>query len=131
MTSRSTPAPRAPRRGMTIVELIVAMTILTIGLLGIVGVSAAIGRSLGEARSDNLAALAAQSRFETVAGQACNNLAIVGQSGTTTSRNITEYWRIEAGGNNTLLVIDSVQWATRRGTRRHVFRTLLPCRNGA
>ena len=123
-------APRA-RRGMTLVELIVAMSILTIGLLGIVGVSAGIGRSLGEARADNLAALSAQTRFEIIAGMQCNSMAIVGQSGTVTSRNITERWRIADGGNNTLLVTDSVFWTTRRGQRKQAFRTLLPCRPGA
>lgn len=116
---------------MTLVELIVAMTILTVGLLGIVGVSAGIGRLLGEARSDNIAALRAQSRIESVAGMQCNNNAIVGQGGTVSSRNVTETWSIQNGGNNTLLVIDSVQWVTRRGARRQVFRTLLPCRPGA
>lgn len=116
---------------MTLVELIVAMTILTVGLLGIVGVSAGIGRGLGESRSDNLAALAAQSRMELVAGKQCNNLAIVGQGGTSSSRNITETWTVADGGNNTILVTDLVTWTTRRGQRRQTFRTLLPCRPGA
>lgn len=129
-TSRRRAAVR-PRRGMTLVELIVAMSILTIGLLGIVGVSAGIGRSLGEARADNLAALRAQTRVEMVAGKQCNSLAIVGQGATETSRNITEIWKIADGGNNTLLVTDTVRWTTRRGQRQQVFRTLLPCRPGA
>jgi len=122
---------RRPRRGLTLVELIVAMSILSIGLLGIVGVSAAIARSLGEARADNLAAVRAQSRVEQIAGMQCNSGAIVGQGGTVASRNITEKWTIQDGGNNTLLVIDSVSWTTRRGQRKAVFRTLLPCRPGA
>ncbi len=116
---------------MTLVELIVAMSILSIGLLGIVGVSAAIGRSLGEARADNLAALAAQTRVEGIAGKQCNSMAIAGQGGTVSSRNITEVWAITDGGNNTLLVTDSVRWVSRRGQRQAVFRTLLPCRPGA
>lgn len=131
MTASRTSAPPRPRRGMTLVELIVAMSILSVGLLGIVGVSAAIARSLGEARADNLAALVAQTRVEKIAGTRCNSMAIAGQSGSVTSRNITEHWSITDGGNNTLLVVDSVTWTTRRGQRRAVFRTLLPCRPGA
>lgn len=131
MTSRIERTGSRPRRGMTLVELIIAMSLLTIGLLGIVGVSAGIGRSLGESRSDNLAAVRAQSRFEAVAGMQCNSLAIVGQGGTESSRNITEVWKISDGGNNTLLVTDTVTWITRKGTRKQAFKTLLPCRNGA
>lgn len=121
--------PRA-RRGVTLVELIVAMTILSIGLLAIVGTSSGIARGLGESRGDNLAAVVAQSRMETVAGMTCTGLSLP-RTGTTTTRGVTEKWRIADGGNNTLLVTDSVSWTTRRGTRKQVFVTLLPCRNNA
>ena len=62
-TRRRLVCGRRPRRGVTLVELIVASTVLMVGLLSIVGVSASIARSLGEARIDGLAGLAAQSRF--------------------------------------------------------------------
>ena len=134
MTRRSRLARRArasqPRRGVTLVELIVAMTILTVGLMAIVGVSASVARSLGESRSDNLAAIAAESRFEKVAGDACSGLTL-NTAFTATNRNVSEKWIIQDGGNNTRLVIDSVSWTTRRGTRKLAFQTLLPCRPGA
>lgn len=118
------------RRGVTLVELIVAMTILTMGLLAIVGTSGAIARGLGEARSDNLAAIVASSRFEEVAGTSCSNLTL-SQSATVTSRGITEKYIITDAGNNTRLVVDSVSWQTNRGTRRQAFSILLVCRPGA
>jgi len=121
---------RGPRRGVTLVELLVAMTILTVGLLAIVGVNGSFARSLGESRSDNLAAIAAQSRFEQVAGTACTGLTL-NTVATATSRSVTERWVVVDAGNNTRQVIDSVSWSTRRGTRRLVFQTLLPCRPGA
>jgi prepilin-type N-terminal cleavage/methylation domain-containing protein len=121
--------PRA-RRGVTLVELLVAMTILTVGLMAIVGVSGSVARSLGESRSDNLAAIAAQSRFEQVAGTSCTSLTLNTVTAAT-SRNVTERWVVVDAGNNTRSVIDSVSWTTRRGTRRLVFQTLLPCRPGA
>jgi prepilin-type N-terminal cleavage/methylation domain-containing protein len=127
---RSLRAPRAPRRGVTLVELLVAMTILTVGLLAIVGVSGSVARSLGESRSDNLAAIAAESRFEQVAGTACTSLTLNTVS-SATNRNVTERWVVVDAGNNTRQVIDSVRWTTRRGTRSLVFQTLLPCRPGA
>lgn len=129
-------APDAPagrlrqRRGVSLVELLVAMTLLVVGLLAIVGVSGTVARSLTESRGDNLAAVIAGSRFEKIAGTACLSLT----QGTVTevaTRRITERYIVTDGGNNTLIVIDSVSWQTRRGTRRQVFTTLLPCRPGA
>src|SRR6185503_14552141 len=121
MTMRRSPAP-APRArtGVTLVELLVAMTILSVGLLAIVGVSASVSRSLGESRSDNLAAIYAQSRFEKLAGTACTSLTLNSWS-TVTFRNVTEKYRVLDGGNNTRLVTDSVSWTTREGTRRQAF----------
>ncbi|HJQ20478.1 MAG TPA: prepilin-type N-terminal cleavage/methylation domain-containing protein [Gemmatimonadaceae bacterium] len=118
------------RSGVTLVELIVAMTILTVGLLAIVGVSASVARSLGESRSDNLAAIAAESRFEIVAGTACSTLTL-GTVSSATNRNVTERYVVIDDLNNTRMIIDSVSWTTRRGTRRFNFRSILPCRPGA
>ena len=118
------------RRGVSLVELLVAMTLLVIGLLAIVGVSASITRSLGESRGDNTAAVVAQSRFEQLAGTACTSLTL-GTTVQETTRGVTERYRVVDGGNNTRQIIDSVSWNTRKGTRRQAFSTLLPCRPGA
>lgn len=118
------------RRGVTLIELIVAMTILSIGLLAIVGTSGAIARGLGESRGDNLAAMVAQSRFEELAGTQCTGMTL-GQLNTTTTRGVTEKYIVTDAGNNTRLIVDSVSWQTRRGVRRQTFSTLLPCRPNA
>lgn len=106
------------------------MTLLTMGLLAIVGVSGSITRSLGESRGDNTAAIVAQSRFEQLAGTACTSLSL-GTTFQATTRGVTERYRVIDGGNNTRMIIDSVSWTTRKGTRRQAFSTLLPCRPGA
>jgi len=118
------------RRGVTLVELIVAMSILSVGLLAVAGVSASIARSLGESRGETLAATAAMARFELIAGMQCSSLTLATWT-TVGSRGITEKYTITDNGNNTRLVIDSVSWVNRRGTRRAAFTTLLPCRTGA
>jgi Tfp pilus assembly protein FimT len=128
---RSTSARRLrARRGVTLVELIVASTILMMGLLGIVGVSASIARSMGEARIDGLAAMAAQSRFERLAGMFCEELALDVVT-LDSARGVTERWVVTDAGNNTRLLTDSVSWITRRNTRRANFQTLITCRPGA
>jgi prepilin-type N-terminal cleavage/methylation domain-containing protein len=129
MHRRSARGPRA-RRGVSLVELLVAMTLITIGLLAIVGVSGTVSRSLGESRTDNTAALTAQSRFEQLAGTACTSFTLNTPT-EVTIRGVTERYRITDAGNNTRAIVDSVSWKTREGTRRQAFTTLLPCRPGA
>lgn len=128
------------RRGVSLVELIVAVTILMFGMLTIVGISSTTARSLGESRSDNLAAITATSRFEYLASLGCTMSSGVatGLSGVTTNtayavttRGVTERYRVVLGANNTLILYDSLSWETRRITRRQAFMTLLPCRTGA
>ena len=133
------------RKGVTLVELIVAVTIIMFGMLTIVGISSTTARSLGESRSDGLAAMSAQSRFEWLASLGCTFDAgglATGLSGLTTgstyeetNRGITERYKIElissAIGNNTIMIYDTVSWQTRRSTRRQGFQSIIPCRRGA
>ena len=117
MTKRLRKGGARARRGVTLIELIVAVTILMLGLLSIVGISASVARSLGESRSDGLAALAAQSRFEKLAGTACTSFSL-GTVTEATIRGITERYVVTDAGNNTRLLSDTVSWKTRRITRR-------------
>jgi hypothetical protein len=133
------------RKGVTLVELIVAVTIIMLGMLTIVGISSTTARSLGESRSDGLAAIAAQSRFETLASLGCvfgTNGFATGLSGMVTgtvyevtTRGITERYKIEllnsAIGTNTIIMYDTLSWQTRRVTRRQGFQSIVPCRQGA
>lgn len=122
--------PRRSRRGVSLVELLVAMSILSVGLLAVAGVSGSISRSLGESRNETLAATAAMARFEKLAGTDCASLTL-DQTTVETIRGITERYRVTNNGNNTRMLIDTVSWTTRRGTRTAAFTTLIPCRTGA
>jgi Tfp pilus assembly protein PilV len=133
MMNRKRPRARSrrARRGVTLIELIVASTILMFGLLSIVGVSAMVSRSLGESRNQSLAATYAQSRFERLAGQQCSTFSLGTVTEQTTS-GVTERYVVTDGGNNTRALWDTVTWKTsRNATRRATFRSLIPCRPGA
>jgi hypothetical protein len=106
------------------------MSILSVGLMAIAGVSGGIARSLGESRSQTLAATAAMARFEQIAGTRCSSLTLSTVT-EVSNRNVTERFIILDAGNNTRMIIDTVSWNTRRGTRSAAFTTLLPCRPGA
>ncbi len=118
------------RRGVTLVELVVAMTILTVGILGFVACAGFLTRGLAGASSDTVAAVYGQSSIEELAGTACLTIPL-NTVKTTKSRGITRKSVVTNNGNNTLAVLDSLSW-TNRGTPRVVtLETILPCRPGA
>lgn len=119
-----------PRRGVTLVELIVAMTILTVGLLGFVASSGYLTRGLNGANNDTVAGVIAQSGLEELAGTACLTLPL-NQTQQTVTRGITRRSRVTDNGNNTLLVLDSLSWNARGRARVATFQSIIPCRPGA
>ena len=120
----------AARRGVTLVELIVAITILTVGLLGFVASSAFLTRGLSGANSDTVAGVIAQSGLEELAGTACLTIPLNTTSQTVT-RGITRRSRVTNNGNNTLLVVDTLKWTARGRARVVAVQSIIPCRPGA
>ena len=118
------------RRGLTLVELIVAMTILTVGLLGFVASSGYLTRGLGGANSDTVAGVIAQSGLEELAGTACLSVPL-NQVTQTVTRGITRRSRVTDNGNNTRLILDSLTWKARGRNRVVTYRSIMPCRPGA
>lgn len=125
---------RRPRRGLgktrdgiTIIEVIVAMMILTFGLLGMAGFSLTMTKQFKASSRQETAALLVQSRIDSVASIRCQALAPSGpQSGTFTYLGVTEKWVI-ADGNDIKILTDSVTFSPR--TRPLVYRSIIPCRD--
>ena len=120
------PAPRK-REGMTIIEVIVAMMILTFGLLGMAGFSLTVTKQFKASTKQEAAALMVQSRIDSVASIRCQALAPSGpQTGTMVNLGVTEKWVIE-DGNDIKVLTDTVTFSPR--TRPLVYRSIIPCRD--
>jgi Tfp pilus assembly protein PilV len=118
--------PKA-RKGLTIIEVILAMIILTFGLLGMAGFSMTVTKQFKSSTKQETAALMVQSRIDSVASIRCQALAPSGtQSGTITRLGVTERWSI-ADGNDIKVLLDSVTFTPR--TRALVYRSIIPCRD--
>lgn len=117
-------AARSSRAGFTLVELIVAIIILTIGVLGLAGSAAVVTRQIGSGNQLTIAAGVSQSRFETLAAQTCANAT----GGPVTTRGITENWSV-TGSGQTRIVRDSLSYVVaRRGARFVIHESVIQCR---
>jgi Tfp pilus assembly protein PilV len=129
MTRRNRKYRRAvnKREGMTIIEVIVAMMILTFGLLGMAGFSLTVTKQFKASTKQEAAALMVQSRIDSVASIRCQALAPSGpQTGTLVNLGVTENWVI-SDGNDIKILTDTVTFSPR--TRPLVYRSIIPCRD--
>ncbi|HUE89453.1 MAG TPA: prepilin-type N-terminal cleavage/methylation domain-containing protein [Vicinamibacterales bacterium] len=111
------------RAGFTIVELIVAMLMLTIGLLGLAGVGAVVLKQMKSGTYQTIAASIAQSRFEQFEGDPCNSIS----SGSATVRGMTETWTASAVGIRAKAIQDTVTFSGTTGTKKVGIHTVVSC----
>jgi prepilin-type N-terminal cleavage/methylation domain-containing protein len=121
-----------PRAGFTIVELIVAIIVLSVGVLALASSAGVMMRLMTDGNRQAHAASIAQSRFDSLAsvGSAaanCNAIAPPGGSvgGTRADRGVVERWRATRTGAVTLTVLDSVRLP--RTTNALVFGSVVRC----
>jgi prepilin-type N-terminal cleavage/methylation domain-containing protein len=113
------------RNGFTIIEVIIALTLLACGALAIVGASAAAVRAVDSADRQRHAITTARERLEDLAASGCSRLS--GGTATDSARGLRESWRIAAGRNGVSLVTDSVTYVDRAARRLVVLHRLVVC----
>ena len=115
-----------PRSGFTLVELMVAMFVLTIGLLGLLGAAANTIRVVGEGDRTVAAAYYAASRIDQLTALGCDNVA----DGTETVDGIYNLSWIVAGDTTSSVrpVMLTAQYPGVRGqVRADTFETSIAC----
>ena len=123
---RRRPAAGA-RRGLTIIELMAAVVILSIGVLGLAGTATVVTRMMGQGDRHSDAASAAQTRFERLRGTRCP------VTGGGAAGQIAERWVVVGmvGPANLRLyeVVDTVTIRTRTNARiqKQVYRSIVRC----
>ena len=110
------------RKGFSLIELMVAIMILTVALLGLAATSAVATQMIGASGRSTLAASVAQSRFELLRRGRCTTLA----GGSAYTRGVSESWQIDSI-RTSAFVTERVTYQTRRGPRTQTFRTVRPC----
>jgi prepilin-type N-terminal cleavage/methylation domain-containing protein len=114
------------RRGVTLVEMLVAIVMITFAALGLMGVSGNIAESSGDGMRHTVAAGIAQARLDSLTSLACASLASGAATGYSSNRGVIEKWSVVDGRNiKTIKVIVSIP-------RRKVpltYETIVPCRD--
>ena len=112
------------RSGFTIVELVVAIIIMTVGVLALATGSAGVARQMRAGNQSSLAAVIGQSRLETIRSLGCTSLS----NGTATTRGMTEKWTITWLSGRARAVTESVTYVPRASvTRTLALRSVVPC----
>jgi prepilin-type N-terminal cleavage/methylation domain-containing protein len=94
MLTRISRAAVRRRSGFTVMELLVAIVILSIGLLGLAATSGIVMRMIGGGGHQTVAANVALARFEQMRGLSCGRIT----DGSAMSRNVQESWSVTPVG---------------------------------
>ena len=125
MRSQLSISPRLAPRGVTLVEVIVALVLVAVGLLGIAGSSTLAMRATTSHSLAQRAAAMARQRVALLEAAGCLR-ALDGAVNDSTS-GVAEYWRVVSRSDAVVALDDSVTWRV-DGRRRHfVVRTALLC----
>lgn len=115
--------------GFTVVEVLVAVTVISIGLLALAGSSAVVARMLAGSRQATLAVQAAERRLEELRRQAhaAAPTCLAPASGSTTGTDgIAERWAVLTGSGTVVLRV-IVTRHTSRGDVTDTLATAVTC----
>jgi type II secretory pathway component PulJ len=112
--------------GYTLIEIIVALMLFTIGGLALVTTSALIGRAMSTDAIRERAGRMAASRLEIISAD-CRGAV----SGRETAQQIESEWSIAVLDSARLRVVESVSFPTPGGRRTERFRSVLACPSAA
>lgn len=112
------------RSGFTIVELLVAIVILTIGLIALAGTAGIVASHVGDGGRLTSAAHAARSVIDSLATRPCGSLT----SGTAARGGIVVGWTVTVDSTAAMVEL-RVGSPLRRGRRQDSYEAVIPCRN--
>ena len=120
---RLKPGCAPPRRGFTLVELLVAIVLIDIGVLALVAGGTVVVRQANDLRRRGAAIRAASNRLEILGLLPC----AATQGTIAGSPDLREHWSVSPGQNGVREVTDSVAYTLSSGSRTFTVRTKFPC----
>ena len=114
------------REGFTIVEIIVAIMVLSVGVLGLAATAAVVQKQMAAGERQAAAAAIAQSRFDMLTSINCKSANLVGGTQSWRNGHVKETWTVTAGSN-----VKQIQETIKMTGYKNdlVYTTFIPCRN--
>jgi prepilin-type N-terminal cleavage/methylation domain-containing protein len=117
--------PRASTRGgFSLVEMIVAIVLLSVGLLALAGTTGAVTDLMVDGARQTEAGSIAQRRFETLQGTACTSIA----GGSATTGVFGESWTVTNVGSTSKRVSLTVTYTQYGSSKSQTFNTVIRCK---
>ena len=110
------------QRGYTIVELLIAVMIFSVGLLAMAGTASVMLTTLTSTQSRTIASSVAESRFERMRATPCASRA----AGSATTRGIAESWTLDRLARADDVTV-AVTFLSNHQSRTETFRSFMPC----
>jgi len=115
------------RRGVTMIELLVALAIVSVGVFGLAGGATLVTRLMGGGTMQGRAALIANAHLEQWRAMSCTSVS----NGADTVRSVISIWTaaaVPASGPRRATSINlTVEYPTTKGMRTQAYYTLLQC----
>jgi prepilin-type N-terminal cleavage/methylation domain-containing protein len=117
--------------GFTLVEVLVAIVVLSIGLIALVGSSAMVTRMIGRGKVETRVAQAASQRIEALRVAAYSTsprctAAAFATGGPVVSNGLTESWTVPAAGKVRNIQVN-ITYRTVRSSRTATLQTRIEC----
>lgn len=116
---------RYGEKGISLIEILIALTILSVGLLGLVGAGATVNRMLGAGRWSTVTMTHVQRRMDLLRAAARDSAACAMLTGgsATLPGGLSERWTVSPGMR--LVGIEVI--VSGRGARVDTLSTVIPC----
>jgi prepilin-type N-terminal cleavage/methylation domain-containing protein len=116
-------APPGARRGFTLIEMIIAIIVMSIGIMALAGTASFVATQMGGGNAQTIAAAMANKVSDSLAARRCSALV----SGSQTRRGVTVSWEV-ADSSRTRWVTEQVQYKPKRGATKTVnYVTVIQC----
>jgi prepilin-type N-terminal cleavage/methylation domain-containing protein len=113
----------AARRGFTLIEMIIAIIVMSIGIMGLAGTATYVATQMGGGNAQTIAAAMATKVSDSLASRRCSALI----DGSQTRRGVTMTWVI-ADSSRTKWVTSQVQYRPKRGATKTLnYVTVIQC----
>ncbi len=113
------------RRGLTLIEMIIAIIVMAIGVMALAGTASYVGTQMGGGRIQTIASAMSTKIADSLSSRKCPALV----NGSQTNRGVTVEWRITpATPPRTVTVNQSVTYKLKRGTTKIVnYQMVVDC----